>query len=671
MKFRVFVTGLILLHVYMPITLVSSVSITGGRKLEQSVAVQMRKEYNDHIVVDNGYVKVTLAVPDGLITGVEYNGIENVLAGQLDEDLRGYSDVVWNEPGNPYNTVRIPCQQYDVVKQDDDQVELSFTYTYDPSSSAQADLPLNFEKRIVFLRGVSGFYTYEIYERLEGWPDLNIIQLRDVFRLNEDLFSYMAVSDDRQRQMPTAEDRALGQPLDYPEAVLLTNPRNPDLTGEVDDKYQYSCENKDNRVHGWISFEEKVGFWMITPSNEFRTAGPVKQDLTSHAGPITLSMYVSNHYAGKDIDTQFHGGEPWKKVFGPVFVYLNCLQDDEDDPVSLWEDAKQQLAEELELWPYDFPASDDFLKSNQRGSVTGTLRVYDPYEAKHVMKPENCYVGLAAPGEAGSWQVETKGYQYWVQTTTTTSLGDFQISNVRPGVYNLYAWAAGFIGDYKYEYNITILPELEIRLGKICFEPPRNGPTLWEIGYPDRTASEFYVPDPNPTLVNRLFDSNSQNKFRQYGLWARYADIYTEYDLVYTVGLSVYQTDWFFAHVTRQIGPKQYQATTRQIIFQFQNPSPISSYTLRIALASATFSDLEIRFNDPEADVPDFKTGQIGKDNAIARHGIHGLYWLFSFEVSGSLLQEGENIIYLTQTNCTTQFNGVMYDYIRFEGPNA
>ena len=59
---------------------------------------------------------------------------------------------------------------------------------------------------------------------------------------------------------------------------------------QVDDKYQYSCENKDNRVHGWISANPAIGFWMITPSNEFRTAGPTKQDLTSHAGPITLSV---------------------------------------------------------------------------------------------------------------------------------------------------------------------------------------------------------------------------------------------------------------------------------------------------------------------------------------------------------------------------------------------
>lgn len=59
---------------------------------------------------------------------------------------------------------------------------------------------------------------------------------------------------------------------------------------QVDDKYMYSMEDKDNNVHGWISSDPPVGFWMITPSDEFRLGGPIKQDLTSHAGPITLSV---------------------------------------------------------------------------------------------------------------------------------------------------------------------------------------------------------------------------------------------------------------------------------------------------------------------------------------------------------------------------------------------
>lgn len=43
----------------------------------------------------------------------------------------------------------------------------------------------------------------------------------------------MAISDDIQRIMPTARDRTLGQVLNYKEAVLLTNPGNPSLKGQV------------------------------------------------------------------------------------------------------------------------------------------------------------------------------------------------------------------------------------------------------------------------------------------------------------------------------------------------------------------------------------------------------------------------------------------------------
>lgn len=46
-------------------------------------------------------------------------------------------------------------------------------------------------------------------------------------------FHYMAISDERQRIMPMPEDRETGLPLAYPEAVLLTDPVNPDLRGEV------------------------------------------------------------------------------------------------------------------------------------------------------------------------------------------------------------------------------------------------------------------------------------------------------------------------------------------------------------------------------------------------------------------------------------------------------
>jgi rhamnogalacturonan endolyase len=93
------------------------------------------------------------------------------------------------------------------------------------------------------------------------------------------------------------------------------------------------------------------------------------------------------------------------------------------------------------------------------------------------------------------------------------------------------------------------------------------------------------------------------------------------------------------------------------------------NYTLQLALASAADADLQVRFNDPSIYPPHFATGRIGGDNAIARHGIHGLYWLFTIDVPSNLLVKGQNIIYLRQSKAINQFQGVMYDYIRLERP--
>lgn len=62
---------------------------------------------------------------------------------------------------------------------------------------------------------------------------------------------------------------------------------------QVDDKYQYSMDNKDGGVHGWISTNPIVGFWTIFPSHEFRNGGPTKQNLTAHTGPACLAVIFS------------------------------------------------------------------------------------------------------------------------------------------------------------------------------------------------------------------------------------------------------------------------------------------------------------------------------------------------------------------------------------------
>ncbi|XP_020963650.1 rhamnogalacturonate lyase B-like [Arachis ipaensis] len=472
---------------------------------------------------------------------------------------------------------------YEVIVQNDEKLEISFTKTWDRSSMEEKQSPLNIDIRYVMLRNSSGLYCYSIFEHRKEWPAFNVPQIRMVFKLRKDKFNYMAIADNKQRLMALPDDRlpTRGRTLVPPEAVLLVDPIEPQFKGEVDDKYQYSSNNKDIKVHGWISSKSEtnpaMGFWVIIPTNEFQSGGPLKQNLTSHVGPISLAMFLSSHYAGEDVVMRVQRNESWKKVFGPIFVYLNTSSENQLQP-SLWNDAKDQMSKQVQSWPYDFPASGDFHKSHQRGSVYGTLKVQDRFISDHHILAEGAYIGLAPPGEPGSWQTECKGYQFWTQTNKR---GFFSINNIHSGNYNLYAWIPGFIGDYCNNVVLTIKP----------------GFIFWK----------------------------------------------------------------------RDDGT--YHGTTWQIKFKLHNVQKNGTYKLRLALAAVNFSELQVRVNNPKEDPPMFTSGLIGKDNAIARHGIHGLYRLYNIDLSSHLLVKDDNIIYLTQTIANGPFQGIMYDYIRLEGP--
>ncbi|KAL2893064.1 Rhamnogalacturonate lyase [Bienertia sinuspersici] len=616
---------------------------------------------------NNGLLQANISKPAGYVTGIRYNGIDNILDTVNPEDDRGYWDVVWAPPGTKGtkgNFQRIVGTEFRVILDREDQIELSFKIPYNPVTNAKKAAPMEIDQRYVMLRGVSGIYAYGIFERA-AWAAFGMPNARLAFKLQRQQFKYMVIADNRQREMPVPEDRKKprGQELAYPEAVLLVDPIDPQFRGEVDDKYQYSMESQDIRVHGWVCRDPPSGFWQITPSYEFRSGGPNKQFLTSHVGPSTLAvsytscalnkdmfgitMFVSAHYSGEELIPRFAEGEPWNHVYGPMFMYMNNITKEENISL-LWENAKEKMRSEVNKWPYSFPASEDFPKANERVNVTGTFFVHDKYKTKEKEPAKNSFIGLGPPGEAGSWQRDSKNYQFW---TRTDEHGKFTLPFVRVGSYDLYGWVDGFIGDFKHNTPINISVGQNVDVGEVLFEPPRDGPTLWEIGVPDRMAKEFHIPDPNPKYVNKLY-VNHPDRFRQYGLWERYAELYPKDDLVYDVNASDYTKDWFYAQVT-----------------SLDNVASDATYKLRIALASATNSDLQVRLNKPKPSPPIFTTGRIGNDNSIARHGIHGLYWLYNIDVKGSELNKGNNTLYLTQTKGVSPFQGIMYDYLRLEGP--
>ncbi|CAL5368338.1 unnamed protein product [Camellia sinensis] len=238
------------------------------------------------VVMSNGIISVTLSNPAGMVTGIQYNGINNVLETINKEDDRGsrissypewlefwlvsrltghlagrlerklivtddkmttavdkycigrqdgfpgdrlmYWDVVWAKLGANIIYSKLLGKSLKVIVQNDNQVEISFIKTWNNDG-----VPLNVDKRFIMLQDSAGFYSYGIFDRPNGMPEVNIDQVRIVFKLQENKFHYMAILEQRQREMPMLEDRIRGVALDYPKAVRLTNPTNSLLKGEI------------------------------------------------------------------------------------------------------------------------------------------------------------------------------------------------------------------------------------------------------------------------------------------------------------------------------------------------------------------------------------------------------------------------------------------------------
>jgi len=461
-----------------------------------------------------------------------------------------------------------------------------------------------------------------------------------------------------------------------------------------------------------------MGVWFINPTIEYLSGGPLKNELDCHFGdndnpdPIILDYWEGGHY-DTGARCNIAAGEDWTKVVGPIFVYVNSLEEPvpttqaelntlaatagnptvpaswTENQTALYQDALAQAKKERAKWPYDWVNGVDYPHKDQRGTVTGQLVLDDPLAPAPSTRLPNLVVGLTAPDGAAPWIHNAKYYQFWDDGSED---GRFAITDVRPGHYTLHAFANGVLGEYA-RTNITVEAGTPLDLGRLDWKPVRYGRQLWDIGYPDRTGDKFFKGDgPN------------------YWLWGwnlRYALLFPN-DITYTIGKSDYHKDWFFEEVPHAtdlsfVNPgakdpanqrfgwvkgeslEQYpqtnthgpwaiyghgRATTWTVKFNMDGPVQ-GQAALRVALAGVNgIGELPVTVNGQNAGAigggGDADNGRLINTNTIRYNSNKGLWQERTVRFDAGLLKPGENQMQFTVPAGDLQ-SGVVWDYLRLE----
>jgi rhamnogalacturonan endolyase len=669
-------------------------------------------ESDTMFTLNNGVVAARVNKRNGDLESLIYKGLETMghnqgRAGYWEQDPSAASKV-----GGLTQSITI-----DPTKNGGERVEVSIKGITkgdpmaglspgSPGAPASGTVNCDMEVRYSLGRGESGVYVYAIFSHPENYGALRMPESRYITKLNQ-TFDWISVDGDRNMLQCAPKDWGTGVVVHAKEQRILTQGI---YKNSVEHKYSYNAIQYKIPAYGWSSTKKHVGIWFINPTIEYLSGGASKQELVCHFGdngnpdPIILNYWRGTHYGG-GATCNVAAGEKWSKVIGPFFVYVNSLdsfktasQADLDtlaatagnptvpiawkeNSTALWQDALSQARKETAKWPYDWVNGVDYPHKNERGKVTGELVLNDPQAA--TTRLPHLTIGLAYPDGVGGgrdWVHDAKHYQFWNDGTED---GKFTITNVRPGVYTLHAFADGVLGEFE-KTNITVEAGKTLDLNKLEWKPLRYGKQVWEIGYPTRAGDKF-------------FKGDGEN----YWLWGwglRYPLLFPN-DITYTIGKSDYRKDWFFQQTphatstawmnpeakdpanqrfgwvkseslndypqTNTTGPWRVygrgRATTWTIMFNMDQV-PRGQAALRVALAGADGNGgITITVNGKTAG-----TLRPTPTNALRYNTNKSVWQEQTLKFDASLLKEGENEMQLTVPagDVTT---GVVYDYLRLE----
>ncbi|GAB3648453.1 hypothetical protein GCM10028791_12240 [Echinicola sediminis] len=578
------------------------------------------KEYPNEIVLENDYVHARIIKRNAHISSYQLKGRE--MAG----------DIYFSMDGGSNYTQPSSCE-YSIKEWNEDFVDISLKSKWEPGRRSQAvDIDIHY----VLERDGQGVYTYAILNHPEDYPSTGFSEWRMVWKLDQDQVEYICVDSLRHWEMPNSFDYANATPTGIPE---ITKINTGVRAGKYDCKYDFNVEYWNIGTYGHASKKNDIGSWLVFGGYDYFNDGPTKQDLSSASGIIHVHFGM-NHYHGSS--TSLESGEKWSKIYGPYKLYLN---DGQGSVESLWEDAKAQAKEEEAKWPYAWLTdTPEYPLAGGRGTVSGTFSIEDPFLPD--VTGGGALVGLAQHEPEGNWQFESKNYQYWVKADAT---GNFEIPHVRPGVYTLYAFSDGAVGEYKLG-NVRVEAGQSTDLGGLKWDIPREkGSLIWEIGVPDRTAREFF---------------HGNDYFQGY-LWTTFAEDFSN-PLEYTVGESDWSRDWNYAH-NGYLKDDEWQRWNWNVNFDIKGKMAEGEATLTIAFAGAHYARMEVFVNDDELLERFYPSHARG--NALLREGIHGKYAVYEVKIPVEKLKKKGNTITIAQGRSDGGADHAMYDYLSLEVP--
>lgn len=548
------------------------------------------------------------------------------------------------------------------------------------------------EAHYSLLRGNSGFYVTPIWIHRSTDGAFSIGECRDNI-YSGSIFNWMSVDAQRNKLMPVSGGSAIGVDSGPKEVSLWTNGI---YAGQYEDKYKYTADYGLLRAWGWSSVGsggKNVGLWDVAGSFEYMASGPMRRELTSHMGTTILNTPHGAHY-GFCSDSTWAAGEVWAKVCGPHFIYCNAISNTitatNAAAQALYADALAQADAESGAWPYAWFTNSYYAPAANRGTVAGKIVINDSFNP--AASASNLWVGVEQQPVTNStitydFQKWYKPYQFWVKTDAN---GNFTIPDVIAGTnYTLYAFGPGAAGTFQSQnlsggnppneldlpaspFSVTVTGGATNHLGTITWTPNRVGPTVFEIGYPDRTAGKFrhgedwWVGDLGPSASA---PSPVWSKFLEY-----------PFDFPdgpnYIVGQSRWTTDWNFIQPVAINNTGAYDpwgnnsGTTSTIVFNLASP-PSGTASLYLALSSDYQGPLIVKINGTDIAggtgyFPAYSSSGDGSDASI-REGNHGLFSDNRLNFAATLLRSGQNTITINMRKGGYLANHAMYDYVRLE----